>query len=351
MRTAKKVVIGVTACLLTALALGGMLWWKPWNAAAAGADEQSGTSEAVVVPLERGTLATSTKLTGRISYGDPIALPASAGMLTGLPEAGMEIGRGATVYENEGRPVTLMVGARPFWRELSVGSEGEDVRQLQQNLADMGYYDYYVGDKYDWYTEQAVKAWQKDLGVEKTGVFLPSDVVVTSAAPVRIDRVTGKLGESGVSPATYTSPERQISAPLTSGLEKEIEVGQKVEVKLTDGSVLEGAVTDIIPGKPATGEEEEVKAQAIIRAEGIEDASPGEVRIAAIHEGDSDALLVPITALLANADGQYAVEVKRMANGQSTIVRVPVEIGRVSNTKAEILSGDVAEGDNVVVSR
>ncbi|PID97540.1 MAG: hypothetical protein CSA82_03535 [Actinobacteria bacterium] len=83
-------------------------------------------------------------------------------------------------------------------------SNGEDIRQLHQNLADLGFYKEQVGLRYDRWTREAVKRWQKSLGLEQNSVFDPGRAVVAPSLPIRIERVTSQLGQSDVSPAIYT---------------------------------------------------------------------------------------------------------------------------------------------------
>lgn len=341
----------VAAAVLACIAAVGatVLWLRPSGAATP--EPQSGGQAVVTTPVERGSLATSTRLSGKLSFGESQALPPTQGILTAVPTAGAQIGLGEAVYEVEGQPVVLMVGPRPFWRELSMGvSDGEDIRQLQQNLADLGYYYAYVGDTFDQYTEDALKRWQADRGLEKTGVFTPSDVVVVPVAPIRIDRITGSLGLSETSPATFTSPVRSVTAPLNDSQVKALEVGRPVKIQTGDGSTFPGEITQITEGKPAAGDQEAVKPAAIIAVEGADEATPGDVKVVITEETADDLLLVPVSSLLATSDDGYAVEVQR-GGPAGELVRIPVEIGRVSSSKAEIISGELEEGDEVVVTR
>ena len=64
-----------------------------------------------------------------------------------------------------------------------------------------------------------------------------------------------------------------------------------------------------------------------------------------IEDEATDALVVPVTALLALSEGGYAVELK--AGGL-----VGVEIGLVQDTRAQITvtAGELQEGDLVVIA-
>src|SRR5262249_57586353 len=61
------------------------------------------------------------------------------GVLTALPAVGTVVRRGQRLYEVDGRPVLLLLGARPAWRPFALGmADGPDVRQLEQNLVAVG---------------------------------------------------------------------------------------------------------------------------------------------------------------------------------------------------------------------
>ena len=58
-----------------------------------------------------------------------------------------------------------------------------------------------------------------------------------------------------------------------------------------------------------------------------------------------DALLVPVTALLARSGGGFAVEV--VAKG--AVKTVPVELGLFADGLVEVTGGELEAGDEVVV--
>jgi len=73
---------------------------------------------------------------------------------------------------NLGTPVKI-IGAVFTGRISTVGSQGEDVRQIQQRLQALGYYRGDIDGVYGPITQQAVRAFQKDQGLEPDGVVGP----------------------------------------------------------------------------------------------------------------------------------------------------------------------------------
>ncbi len=365
-RTKKVVRRALTAVVVCACAVGlvaiGM--WRPWEPALA-EEQVDPLANAVTVPVELGTLTSEVRLNAALDYGAPIALPAAPGVLTALPAAGQVIEVGGQVYEANGRPVILIEGARPMWRELAVGIErGHDVKQLEEHLARIGLLKGDPDMHFDWRTREAVRRWQKDLGLPQTGSVAPSDVVVIDAPNIRMWQVTSTLGDSSASPGTYTAATLRAVATLSPAQAQELTAGTPVTVVLAGGHEIATTIAEVDPGGIPEGDEGKLTSPTaridFPDQEEVKVAGPGAVRVI-IHsqEQAEQTLVVPTTALIATAENMYAVEV--LEDGQ--IVRVPVEIGMAADARVQILaSGTEVEGapdyaqslevgDDVVLSR
>lgn len=353
------VIVGALAASTVVITKG-----KPWEQASA-APAAGQVREAITVPVERGTLTNRLRLNATLGYGDPIELPAATGVLTALPASGQVVEVGASVYESNGRPVILFEGARPFWRELSSGiDDGRDVLQLEQNLARLGLFRGKPDTRFDGRTTDAVRRWQKSLGIPVTGTVAAADVVVVNAPSIRVSQVTGKLGQTGVSPLSYTATTLRAVAKLTAAQARELRPGIAVTVVLPDGARLENSIAAVDPGGQPTGEEgKTAPPTALIEfpdQEQVADTGPMSIRVI-VQSGEEGAetLIVPVTALIATAKESYAVEV-RTGDG---IVRVPVQIGLVADARVQIIASGgelegapadartLAAGDDVVISR
>ncbi|SMX92998.1 Putative peptidoglycan binding domain-containing protein [Brevibacterium sp. Mu109] len=356
----------LTTVVIAALAASGVAVaiWKPWesNAATSGVPEPAA---AVTVPVELGTLTSQLRLNATLGYGEPVKLPAAQGVLTALPAPGQVIEVGQQVYEADGRPVVLLEGARPFWRDLSSdATDGQDVLQLEQNLARLGFFDREPDTRFDWWTTEAVRRWQKELGIPVTGTVAVADVVVVNAPSIRVSQVTGELGQTGVSPATYTATTLTAIAKLTPAQARELIAGTPVTVVLPDGTELENTIAAVDPGGQPTGEDgQTTPPTAMIEfpdQEQVAATGPASVRVIVQNtEESAETLIVPATALIATASDSYAVEVLT----GDRIVRVPVQIGLVGDARVQILASGpdvdgapadahaLSEGDQVVISR
>lgn len=349
-RRLTKVLVPVGVLLVAAAVTLAVL--QPWTSVAESPDD---SKKPVTAEAELTTLTSDLRLNGTLSYGASIALTGRGGTITRLPTAGDVIGVGQAIYEVDGRPVIAVRGDRPFWRDLGLGVEdGPDVRQLEQALADLGFgKDMTVDDEFTAVTEANVKAWQKALGVTKDGVVKLGDVVAITAASVRVDSVKAQLGDSaGASPLTYTSTTLRVVAKLTDAQAREILPSTPVTVILPDGTEVPATVTAVDPGgQPTEKEGETTPATANIEfadpavAEGI---GLRAVKVVFATSEVKDALVVPVTALVATTDGGYAVDVLRKGG---KVERVAVEVGLIADTRVQVTGGDLAAGDAVVVAQ
>lgn len=325
---------------------------QPWSSVAEVPDDRT---KPVTANAELTTLTSDLRLNGSLSYGASIALPGRGGTITRLPGPGEVIGVGQAIYEVDGRPVIAMRGDRPFWRDLGLGIEnGPDVRQLEQALSDLGFgKTLTVDDEFTAVTEANVKAWQKSLGVPKDGVVTLGDVVAITAASVRVESVKAQLGDpAGTSPLTYTSTGLRVVAKLTEAQAREILPATRVTVILPDGTEVPATVTAVDPGgQPTEKEGETTPPTATVEfddpavAEGI---GLRAVKVVFATSEVKDALVVPVTALVATTDGGYAVDVLRKSG---KVERVSVEVGLIADTRVQVTGGDLAAGDAVVVAQ
>jgi len=87
------------------------------------------------------------------------------------------------LYWVGGTPVRVVAGSTPFYRDLSFGVKGADVGQLRDALHALGYLSASGGSSFDSATVRAVKAWQKALGVDATGVVANGELVAVASLP------------------------------------------------------------------------------------------------------------------------------------------------------------------------
>lgn len=325
-------------------------------------DDPSPTSARPVstAQITRQTLVDAAVVPGELGYGQAEPLESkAAGTVTWLPDLGVIVARGDAVLRVDDKPVVLLYGALPMYRELALGSKGTDVRQLETNLRELGYGGFTVDEEYSEATVTAVKRWQKKLRVEETGaVDLAMVMYVRDAV-----RVAGRSIRIGASAAgevlTYTAVTKVVTITAEVGTTDWASVGTAVTVTLPGGKTVAGVVAAIgtqasasptdrdgSAGTPATGASGAATVPVTVSLAdqselGQLERAPVEVRYTTRER--RDVLTVPVAALLAPAEGGYGLEV---VEGSGTRV-VAVETGLFADGRVEVRGDGIEAGMTV----
>ncbi|MFB7931407.1 peptidoglycan-binding protein [Streptomyces sp. NPDC056039] len=305
---ASALVVVAAVAVVGALGLGG----------GGGQDDSSAPPRSgSTVPVTRATLTERTTVDGQLGYGTEIPLPVkSTGTVTWLPTDGRTVERGGTLLRVDDRPVVLLYGTLPMYRDLGLttgtgqgtpgtrqdaGNEGDaqgtrdaqgradgtskapapsgspaaadvgaggtagtggarstlrgmDVLQFESNLAALGYTGFTIDEEYTDATARAVKRWQRSLGLPHTGTVGVGDIVY-SAGKVRIGHAGVRLGSAVTEDVlTYTGTSRKVVVNASAAEDSWAVRGAAVTIGLPDGTSVKGEVASV--GKKATDPEE-----------------------------------------------------------------------------------------------
>ena len=301
--------------------------------------------------VSKTDLSEEEKLRGALGYGDSNVVGGTGqGTITGLPDPGTVIKQGESPWQVDGHAgPAVFYGNLPLWRALRSGvDDGADVAQLEQNLTDLGFgSDLVVDNEFDKKTTAAIKAWQDSRGFKKTGVVNPGDLVI-EPGPVRVAEQRADVGDQ-ISPEIISVTGAQQLVTLDVALDKVelLAVGASVQVELPDDSRVAGTIATI--GRAATVKSEGAAATvaaSVSLQSPVESLDAAPVDVVVTIPKATGALVVPIRALVALAEGGYAVE---KVSGSSTQL-VAVEPGAFGDGIVAITGTGVAEGDTVVVA-
>jgi peptidoglycan hydrolase-like protein with peptidoglycan-binding domain len=284
-------------------------------------------------------------------------MAAPRGIVTQLAAVGDIVAAGQPLYTLDGsHPVVLLAGSTPTWRAMRPGmTDGADVRELEQNLSDLGFAPadggVTIDDHWDDATTAAVKAWQHALGVPETGTIELGQVVF-EPGPLRVTTTSIDLGGTvapGGAVLTGTTTNRIVSVDLDTVAQGNVKVGDPVDITLPDGiTTTTGTVTSV--GSVATAGDNGANPTIPVTitlddpaATGVVDQAP--VQVAITTATATDVLAVPVQALVALLEGGYAVEV---ATG-TTRAYVGVQLGLFANGWVEINGNGLEAGQTVVV--
>ncbi|WP_240929869.1 efflux RND transporter periplasmic adaptor subunit [Streptomyces coryli] len=344
------------AVALMAVTGGAIVATDPFEARtpAASTEDSIPTGTATVT---KGTLSARTQENGTLGYmGSYDVVNKANGTVTGLPAQGEVIRHGKPLYRVDGKPVYLLKGSAPAYRELSREMEGPDVRQLNAALVGLGYATKSQidpdSDYFGWQTYYALKELQEKLGLKETGklplgqaVFLP----VTELRVTKTEAVNGTPAAPGRTIVQGTSTKREVSIELSASQQAKLAVGDKVTITLPDGKTTDGKVSKI--GKVATQGKDKTTIDVKIqptdpKATGSLDKAP--VQVSIVSDTAKNVLMVPVDSLLALSGGGYAVEAVRPGGTRKLI---PVETGLFDDDtgKVQVTGDGLAVGQKIVV--
>jgi hypothetical protein len=314
------------------------------------------------------------------AQGSPAGSAGSGGgTYTSLPAVGQVVRQGQVLYAVSGDPVVLLYGSTPAYRGLAEGDTGPDVTELNTDLVTLGYltaaglgarsgWDYYSAQ-----TAYGVELLQAHLGQTQTGslglgqaVFVPGAIEVTGYGT---DTVLGGTAATGAVVLTASSTTPQVTIDLDAADQSEVHAGEPVSVTLPDGATTPGVVSSVSDvatsssssgssgsgssgsgssGSGSSGNAATITVEVSLdspKAAGSLNQAPVEVTITT--GSVSNALVVPVDALLAQGNGGYAVEVIG-AGGRHHLVAVTPGVFDDAAGLVQV-TGILAAGQKVVV--
>jgi peptidoglycan hydrolase-like protein with peptidoglycan-binding domain len=337
----------------------------------------------ILVPVEKQVLATKVVTRGTAHYGSPRKLSVAASALktgpriiTSLPRGGSSIGEGEVLLTISGRPVFLLRGAQPSYRDLGPGMSGQDVEQLESALERSSLDPGPVDGLYDAETASAVEALYRRHGFQPV---VAGEAQLAAARPLEAELVEGTRAESGVQlPADEvifvpTTPLRVTEFPATVGappsgalvtvtdtsvvidgllpVEQAGRVRQGAKVMIDEPALGINASGEVshVAGRPGTNGADNFHVSFKVAVEDPPAALIGaSVRLTVpIRSTRSAELTVPLSAVSLGPDGGSRVQ---LAAGQESDF-VPVRTGLSADGYVSVtpLEGELAAGDLVVV--
>lgn len=302
--------------------------------------------------VQKGDLTNTRMLQANLGFGAVRPVKGGTGTVTKLPAAGQATELGKELYRVDDQPVVVFFGATPLFRPLDTpGLKGSDVAVVMDNLAALGYQvGIRPGDaakaEFTPRVAEAVKKWQKTLGVEQNGVLAPGRVLVLDR-PMRVATVKAQLGAPASEELFEITPTTrlvtvQVAVPEAGALK----AGLPVTIVRPDNREVPGKVTSVTNAPPAEnggGPKIDVVLTPDNAAD-VGDLDTAPVRVKITTESRTGVLTVPLAALVALKEGGYAVQLP--GGGLKA-----VQTGLYSQDKVEISGDGITDGLEVVTAQ
>ncbi|KOV86807.1 hypothetical protein ADL03_08315 [Nocardia sp. NRRL S-836] len=342
----RNTVIAATLVLVVAVTVVLLVRSRPDEPAAAPPPAVKTTT------VRKGDLTNTRTLQADLGFGAARPVKGGTGTVTALPAVGQVTELGRELYRVDDQPVVVFFGATPLFRALDApGLKGSDVAVVADNLAALGY-QVGVRAKDPAKAEltpkvvDAVKRWQKALGVEQTGVLTPGRVLVLGG-PVRVASVKAQLGAPAAEELFEVTPTtRLVTTRVPVAEAGALKAGTPVAVVRPDGREVPGKVTSVAAaaaGDNGGGPKVDVVVTPDDPA-AVADLDTAPVRLKITTESRAGVLTVPLAALVALKEGGYAVQ---RPDGTLKAVRT----GLYSQDRVEISGDGVTDGLEVVVAQ
>jgi len=337
----------------------------------------------ILVPAESRVLATTIVTRGTGQFGNTRELTVAPSALTSEPRIATSLAAPGTVLEEgdelmtvNGRPVVLLAGSQPSFRDLGVGVTGDDVLQLEEALMRLGLDPGQIDGMFDAATASAVTAWYEQRGtvplsatrsqldellpVEARlrpggtptgGVLVPAgEIVFVDSFPIRLTEPLVTVGqelEGAVANISDASVAVESSVPVEeAALLRE---GMKVMLDEPDLGIEATGVVSLVAGSPGT---DDVDGFHVYFEVTVDDAPPAlvnaSVRLTIPVETTGDPVLaVPITALTLAGDGTSRVQ--RAGGDGLELLEVEPGLSAQGYVAVTPVGNDLAPGDLVLI--
>jgi peptidoglycan hydrolase-like protein with peptidoglycan-binding domain len=313
------------------------------------------TPSPILVPAEKRTLSSDIVTRGTVRFGlpqpisiAPSSLKTSGGLIASLPARNTQFEEGNVILSASGRPVFVLQGQVPTYRDLVPGTTGDDVRQLEQALERLGFNPGPVDGAYDQQTSAAVAAWYKSKGWEPFGPTRDQLANLRTLEREWGDAARAKMAAQtavatamqGVAAARATAEQNNIAAALESAARAD-ERRKLTEVQGSGGSLS-------VENERAKAEHADTAAAADIAAQIADRAlivldprQPETARLAA----DAKLELARVARRKINLEGKLAVQAAEreamLAAERIKLVEAAVRTARLEGQRAVQAALDV----------
>jgi Putative peptidoglycan binding domain len=378
----KTWVLGIAAVLAIAIGTGVVVKSSATHATPAAPEPTVNTAKVV-----KGNLSAMVSEDGTLTYsaqsdGSPYSvINQASGTYTKLPALGLVISQGQVLYRVNDSPVVFLYGSTPAYRTLSTGAAGADVAELNADLVALGYATSTqlspTSPSFGSATTAAVEKLQAAVGMTQNGRLTLGQAVFEPTA-VRVTALLVQLGAStqtGQTVMQATSTTRQVQMALDASQQTDVAVGDKVMITLPNNETTPGVVSSVGSVATCPSSSESSGSSSSSASPGTDTCSSGgsgstaptitvdvapsdpgatgtwdqaPVQVGITTASVASALIVPVTSLLAQSGGDYAVEIVGAA-GINHLTAVSLGLFDDADGLVQVTGSGLAAGQDIVV--
>lgn len=344
-----KVVVTVVGISLASGALGAVAGTQLRSPADAAADTEAPDASRITVEVEQRALSSDVILRGDVRFDDAVAIRVPAGegaVVTGPPPAvGTALAEGQPVVEVAERPVFVLAGTLPMYRDILPGTSGDDVGQLEAALARLGYDPGPLDAVWDPAAEAALTALYGDRGYPAP---LPAeeDTFALDAAADAVTAAQQALRSARSAAGAGGTPASAVLAAEAAVRQAQGEVDVAVARAAEAAAVAASAVVDARNAHAGAGSAVATARARLARAEGGTHPDTG--------VAPTGPELADLRAGLADADAIFAGTGSSLTAAEAALGRVDVEnrtaiqsaVDAVAVARAQLVEARRPSGDD-----
>jgi hypothetical protein len=343
---------------LLAIAVGAVGFGIAWPALSASPPSPSGAPIAAfeAVSAQVTDLTSTVTESCPVGYGEESPLMAQGpGTVTSLPAVEDTVMAGEALYRLDDQPVLLLRGRLPAWRDLTAWMDsGRDIAQAKRALTELGFAtrsEIGTSTAWNWPLSEAIADLRESAGHDRA-YSLPRSMFTFGPASIRVAALTatpGLVAAPGTEVLTWTDTAPYVTCETETSQRAYATPDAGVTMTFPDGTEASGVIVDVSTKPGETPDDlDKLEVSVGVAADVLVSQDTGTLaRVALTHTVAVDVLAVPVTALVALVDGGYGVA---KLDGSGSPVYTPVRAGRFAGTLVEITGGDLAAGDQVVVT-
>jgi peptidoglycan hydrolase-like protein with peptidoglycan-binding domain len=293
---------------------------------------------------------------------------------------GDELSAGSVLADVNERPVMIMQGDLTMYRDIQPGVEGGDVKQLQQNLKNLGFYRGAISGVYDSATWGAVEQFYKSKGYKTREVDVPptpeqlkadpnaksvkaatvpkTEVQFIKQMPVHVSSVAKDVGFGVPEAIAILTPSAlQVESTIPNNQESLVRSGDAVSMYLTETNIITGKVgekkTAENSGNPGDNSSANTTTYSLIPDQPLPfEMANRDIKIIFKTASTADKVLtVPLGAIASDASGGTYVN---LVDEHDAISRVNVKTGVQGDGQIEVTPTEpdrIKEGARVLIGQ
>ena len=304
----------------------------------------------ILVPVEKRVLSSDIITRGTARFGlpqsisiVPSGLKPDTGVIATLPLRNTQLNEGEAMFIASGRPIFVVQGDAPVFRDLVPGISGDDVRQLELALQRLGFDPGPVDGTYDRQTSAAVADW-----------YSSSDWQPFGATPDQLEHIRGLEHELAVAINDKFAANDAVATAVLAVDAALAEADSTDKGRATEVAAMTAA-RDKIMARPTSTHEERSNAdadlevaQAMAKATQLAGGVAVQAAVDARKAAEREAKLADGVATLLAADLETAQSKAGVQVPADEIVFIPSLPVRVE--QIDVVVGDTASGPVIMVT-